>query len=296
MDISVKNSASPTTALYPINTSQEIIDNDVILAIDNKNEIDKCINVEDIYPHSLQTPSANAYGVQSLTGAFGFGFGSLQSYLTELLNDQDFTQKISIIPIVLVELYRIMVSSFLILFVPQKCGNHTCQLNENLVLDSTLYNAGLVFNFITTFFFVILYVIEIKRENRLITYLHVSSSVPSDNASVGKILEKLPIEKKNNILYLDKAYQKIGYFVMLLFAINSALSGVVVFNYYLDNQTTTTYITNIILMITKLSDIYTTAHTDKNIFYSSYLKGRIQFNDVDPDKKVLEIEEEKSIL
>ena len=282
MDNSVKNSASPTTALYPINTSQEIIANDVILAIDNKNEIDKCINVEDIYPHSLQI--TKPIPINS------------RSYLSELLNNQDFTQKISIIPIVLVELYRVMVSSFLILFVPQKCGNHTCQLNENLVLDSTLYNTGLVFNFITTFFFVILYVIEIKRENRLITYLHVSSSVPSDNASVGKILEKLPIEKKNNILYLDKAYQKIGYFVMLLFAINSALSGVVVFNYYLDNQTTTTYITNIILMITKLSDIYTTAHTDKNIFYSSYLKGRIQFNDVDPDKKVLEIEEEKSIL
>ena len=282
MDISVKNSASPTTALYPINTSQEIIDNDVILAIDNKNEIDKCINVEDIYPHSLQI--TKPIPINS------------RRYLSELLNNQDFTQKISIIPIVLVELYRVMVSSFLILFVPQKCGNHTCQLNENLVLDSTLYNAGLVFNFITTFFFVILYTIEIKRENRLITYLHVSSTMPSDNNSVGKILEKLPIDKKNNILYLDKAYQKIGYFVMLLFAINSALSGVVIFNYYLDNQTTTTYITNIILMITKLSDIYTTAHTDKNIFYSSYLKGRIQFNDVDPDKKVLEIEEEKSIL
>ena len=282
MDNSLKNSASPTSALYPINTSQEIIDNDVILAIDNKNEIDKCINVEDIYPISLQI--TKPIPINS------------RSYLTELLNNQDFTQKISIIPIFLVELYRVMVSSFLILFVPQKCGNHTCQLNENLVLDSSLYNAGLVFNFITTFFFVILYIIEIKRENRLITYLHVSSSVPSDNASVGKMLEKLPIEKKNNILYLDKAYQKIGYFVMLLFAINSVLSGVVVFNYYLDNQTTTTYITNIILMITKLSDIYTTAHTDKNIFYSSYLKGRIQFNDVDPDKKVLEIEEEKSNL
>jgi hypothetical protein len=282
MDNSLKNSASPTSALYPINTSQEIIDNDVILAIDNKNETDKCINVEDIYPISLQI--TKPIPINS------------RSYLTELLNNQDFTQKISIIPIFLVELYRVMVSSFLILFVPQKCGNHTCQLNENLVLDSSLYNAGLVFNFITTFFFVILYIIEIKRENRLITYLHVSSSVPSDNASVGKMLEKLPIEKKNNILYLDKAYQKIGYFVMLLFAINSVLSGVVVFNYYLDNQTTTTYITNIILMITKLSDIYTTAHTDKNIFYSSYLKGRIQFNDVDPDKKVLEIEEEKSNL
>ena len=274
IDTSADNSVSQTIA-------PEIIDNGVILAIDNKNEPEKCINVEDIYPLSIQTTKPTPINSRSLT---------------ELLNDQDFIQKISIIPIVLVELYRVMVSSFLILFVPQKCGNHTCQLNENLVLDSTLYNAGLVFNFITTFFFVILYTIEIKRENRLITYLHVSSTMPSDNNSVGKILEKLPIDKKNNILYLDKAYQKIGYFVMLLFAINSALSGVVIFNYYLDNQTTTTYITNIILMITKLSDIYTTAHTDENIFYSSYLKGRIQFNDVDPDKKVLEIEEEKSIL
>jgi len=210
------------------------------------------------------------------------------AYFTEKMNNQDFVQRITIVPIVLVELYRVMVSSFLILFVPQKCGNHTCQLSENLVLDSMLYNAGLVFNFITTFFFVALYFIEIKRENRLITYLEVNQKMPSDNDSVGKILDHLPIEKRTNILYLDKAYQRLGYFVMGLFIVNTILSGFVVFSYYLDNQTTTTYITNIILMITKLGDIYTTAHTDKNIFYSSYLKGRIQFNDVDPDKKMLD--------
>jgi len=209
------------------------------------------------------------------------------SWLTALMNNQDFIQKASIVPVVLVELYRVMVSSFLILFVPQKCVDHVCTLNENLVLDSQLYNAGLTMNFITAFFFAILYILEIKRENRLITYLHVSNTCPTDNNSVGEVLNLLPQDKRKNILYLDKAYQKIGYFIMLLFIANAILSGFVVFNYYLDNQTTTTYITNIILMITKLGDIYTTVNTDENIFYSSYLKGRIQFNDVDPDKKMI---------
>ncbi len=45
-------------------------------------------------------------------------------------------------------------------------------------------------------------------------------------------------------------------------------------------------------MITKLSDIYATVHTDENVFYSAYLKGKIQYNDVDPDK-LLKIENKK---
>ena len=75
---------------------------------------------------------------------------------------------------------------------------------------------------------------------------------------------------------------------------NTILSGFVVFDYYLDNQTTSTYITNILFMVTKLGDIYATANTEKNVFYSAYLKGKIQYNDVDPDKKVgLTIEDVK---
>jgi hypothetical protein len=37
-------------------------------------------------------------------------------------------------------------------------------------------------------------------------------------------------------------------------------------------------------MVMKLGDVYTTVNTEENIFYSAYLKGKIQFNDVDPDK------------
>jgi len=212
---------------------------------------------------------------------------------TSVLKNQDLIQKFSIVPVVVFELYKVMVSSFLILFVPQKCGDHVCQLNENLVLDNELYNTGLVLNFITMFSFIIFYFCEIKRENRLIAYLEVNQRIPFDNTSVGKVLELLPIEKRTIILTLDKRYQQIGYFVLFMFLLNSIVSGFVVYEYYLDNQTTTTFITNILFMITKLSDIYATVHTEENIFYSAYLKGKIQYNDVDPDK-LLKIQDKKT--
>jgi hypothetical protein len=39
-------------------------------------------------------------------------------------------------------------------------------------------------------------------------------------------------------------------------------------------------------MITKLGDIYATVNTEQNIFYSAYLKGKVQYNDVDKDKLI----------
>jgi len=210
-----------------------------------------------------------------------------------LLNNQDFSQKLSITPVIAFELYKVMISSFLILFVPQKCDDHVCELNENLTLENIFYTIGLVLNFITMFSFLTFYFFEIKRENRLISYLEVNQSIPSDNASVGKALQLLPIEKRVAILNLDKLYQKVGYFVLFMFMLNSIVSGFIVYDYYLDNQTTTTFITNILFMVTKLSDIYVTVHTEENVFYSAYLKGKIQYNDVDPDK-LLKIEDKKN--
>ena len=180
-----------------------------------------------------------------------------------------------------------MVSSLLVLFVPQKCDDHVCAMSENMVWMDSLYNSGLVVNFITMTSFIIMYYYELKRENKLITYLEVNKSVASDNETIGKVLEGLSLEKRENILYFDKAYQRMGYFMLLMFTFNTILSGFVVYEYYLDNQTTSTYITNILFMITKLADVYSTVNTERNIFYSAYMKGKIQFNDVDPNKRIL---------
>ena len=211
------------------------------------------------------------------------------------LSNQDLIQKFSIVPTIAFETYKVMISSFLILFVPQKCGDHICKLNENLVFDNDLYNTGIVLNFITMFSFLLFYFIEVKRENRLISYLEVNPKLPSDNDSVGKVLELLPNNKKVLILSLDKYYQRMGCFILFIFILNSFVSGFVVYEFYLDNQTTTTFVTNLLFMVTKITDIYATVNTSENVFYSAYLKGKVQYNDVDPDKIIKFENENKEI-
>lgn len=108
---------------------------------------------------------------------------------TDILNDQDFQQKLGTSISVVAELYKVLVSSLLILFVPQRCGDHVCSFNENLIAGDSVYTGGLVINFVTLATFCMMYYAEVKRENRLITYLEVNKSKPSDNESVGRALE-----------------------------------------------------------------------------------------------------------
>ena len=211
--------------------------------------------------------------------------------IQDFLSNQDNNQKINVAISVALELYRVLVSSLLILFVPQDCDGHLCTLTENMETDSQIYTTGLFFNFSTMFVFLIMYGLEIKRENRLITYLVVNKSKAADNDSVGNVLNSLPIDKRNSILYLDYYYQKAAYVAMVSFVINSIISGIVVYQFSLGNQTTTTIITNILFMVSKLSDVYLTVNTEKNVFYSAYLKGKIQYNDVDPDKMLIDVVE-----
>ena len=211
----------------------------------------------------------------------------IKDTIKDKMEDQDFNQKVAVSISVILELYRVLVSSFLVLFVPQKCGDHVCSLSENMVLENHLYSAGLVFNFITMASFLAMYTFEVKRENRLITYLEVNKSVASDNNSVGTALEKLPQDKRDSIWQLDKYYMYSGRASILMFIVNTILSGFVVYEYYLDSQTTSTYITNILFMVTKLADVYANVNTEKNVFYSAYMKGKIQYNDVDPNKLIM---------
>lgn len=212
---------------------------------------------------------------------------TIKDTIKDKMEDQDFNQKVAVSISVILELYRVLVSSFSVLFVPQKCGDHVCSLSENMVLENHLYSAGLVFNFITMASFLAMYTFEIKRENRLITYLEVNKSVASDNNSVGTALEKLPKDKRDSIWQLDKYYMYSGRASIVMFIVNTILSGFVVYEYYLDSQTTSTYITNILFMVTKLADVYANVNTERNVFYSAYMKGKIQYNDVDPNKLLL---------
>ena len=63
------------------------------------------------------------------------------------------------------------------------------------------------------------------------------------------------------------------------------ISGLYIFNNYYNFTTAITFITNILLIITKLYDSYYTARTSNNKKYalSAYIKVHINFNTIDSD-------------
>jgi hypothetical protein len=204
-------------------------------------------------------------------------------------SSQDFSQKMNVFTSLMLELYRALMGAFLVIFVPQVCDNHICSIQENIDRTDIISQTALICNFMTLLSFLVLYFIEVKRENKLITYLEVNHFTPTDNDTVEISLTKLAIDKKQSIWLYDRYYQISGYVSTIIFIINTIVSSIVIYDNYLDNKTLTVYLTNILFMGFKVSDVFNTVNTEKNIFYSAYLKNKVQFNDVDPDK-VLQIE------
>ena len=201
--------------------------------------------------------------------------------------DQDTLQRINVGIQVCLEMYRVITSSLLILFVPQICEDHICSTTENLVWETNTYNTALCFNFISMAFLVNMYYLELVRENRLIKYLGVNHQLANDNEEVGKRLELLSINKQNKIFTINKYYRISSYGALSIYVLNVLLSAAAVNKYYAGSQTTSTFITYVLFIMTKFASVHTLVSTDKNIFYSAYIKANVQFNDVDDDNKII---------
>jgi hypothetical protein len=202
--------------------------------------------------------------------------------------DQDTLQRITVGVQVLLEMYRVITSSLLILFVPQLCADHICTTTENLVWETNTYNTGLCFNFISMAFLVNMYYLELVRENTLIGYLAVNPELANDNEGVGKQLELLPVNKQNKLFSINKQYRNSFYGALSVYSLNMMLSAAAVNRYYAGSQTVSTFVTYVLFMATKFGSVYSIVSTDKFVFYSAYLSGKVQYNDVDEDKRIPE--------
>ena len=199
--------------------------------------------------------------------------------------NQDNKQRIIVGFQFIFELYRVITSSLLILFVPQMCIDHICTISENLIWEYTIHNIALVFNFISMFSLLIMYIIEIRRENKLILYLDVNIELPNDNDDVGKKLEQMSIVNCNKIYTIDRYYQLSSNIATFIYILNIIFSAFIVNDFYAGSQTLSTFITYILFMAMKLYSIYIITSTEKNIFYSAYMKTNVQFNDIDSKYK-----------
>ena len=204
--------------------------------------------------------------------------------ITSRLKDQDFMQKFSVSISFILELYRVLMGTMLIMFVPQKCGEDMCGLTDNMFKSTPTYSANAGINIATLIAFVYLYVVEVRRENTLINYLDINKEFACDNDAVGEALLLLPDKKRHLVLNLDHRYQLASYIALFFFLANTIFSGYSVYRNYLDSKTTSVFITNVLFLAGKLIETNALANTEENVFYSAYLTDRIQYNYVDPDK------------
>jgi hypothetical protein len=216
---------------------------------------------------------------------------SIIDNIGEITKDQDFKQKTNVASTLVLEFYRVLMGSLLLFFVPQDCDGEICTFSQNYNReDNGMSKTAFAANLLTLASFIYMYKIEVQRENSMIDYLHVNPDKARTNDAVEEALSSLPLEIKNKIWDFDKKYMLSGYFSMGAFSLNAIISTIVVLQNYMNDKTATALLTNLLFMGMKLNDVYSTVHTEKNIFLSAYLTRKIQYNDVDPDAPVLEQE------
>ena len=71
---------------------------------------------------------------------------SIRNSIHETVKDQDFQQKSNVYITLVIELYRVLVGSLLIMFVPQKCGEDVCGMTELVNSKDSIDNATLAMN------------------------------------------------------------------------------------------------------------------------------------------------------
>ena len=198
---------------------------------------------------------------------------------------QDTKQQVNTALALVLELYRAVMGCLLVIFVPQNCNGVSCSVSDNINnAGGGLSMVGLIFNLLTLASLSGMYYYETRREFKMISYLESNSYKARDADSVEEALTKLSPHRKERLLKLNVNYGRLGYASLGLFGINSAISGIVVFNNFLDAKTLTVFLTNVLFMSSKLGNVYEIIHTEPNIFYSAFLTRKIQYNDVDPDK------------
>jgi hypothetical protein len=209
-------------------------------------------------------------------------FEAIEFNLNHLMEDAEskltITQRSLIYMKTAFEIYRTIISSLLIVFVPQKCGNHPCSIMENIMPETSLEYVTLSMNFILAFYFYAMYFIEIQRESIINEYLIYDRNMPTDKDHLQRMLSTMDGKTKKKIMDINLVYRGFGRFLILVFLVNLFLSGVVSYNKFLNNTTLITYTTNSLFMITKIFRVLRITSSGEYVIYSAYRNDNLIYN------------------
>lgn len=196
----------------------------------------------------------------------------------------DNQQRINTGLLMILEFYKIMMATFLVLFVPQDCDGRVCTISDNYSNDDTVHFTALICNFGTFISVLGFYGIEIKREEWCIQHLDIDPAKPNNN--LDHEIEKYP-EFKENMSSLNKNYLNALYFTSFLLTANLAYSGVAI-GYNYNGTNTVNSMTSFVLLLTdKLYSAYTvgTKSVEDERAFSAYMQIARTYNTIDEDYK-----------
>lgn len=199
--------------------------------------------------------------------------------------DVDNKQRLMTTCYMFLELYKIVMGTFLVVFVPQRCGDDICSMNDNFFNGTIINNAGNICNFVTFSSIGTLYFIEMRRENWCIKYLDIDETLSTDNLDVE--IERYP-EYKIQMNQLNNSYIKSVYFALIMMCINFIVSGFVVYRSYAGSNSVSTFVSFFMLVSMKLYsalNVGTLSIRDERA-NSAYLREPKTYNTIDADFKI----------
>ena len=197
--------------------------------------------------------------------------------------DIDCKERIKIALTFLLQSYKVLMGSMVLLFVPRDCGDHVCSITDNMYNRDRTNVAGLSFNFITVLAFAAIYAAELRRENWCVHQFDIDHNVSDNNLAI--ILKNKPsLAKQMN--FHNKLYKNITLGGLGIFLINFIISNIILYN---DEVFWTVglapYSSYMILVLMKLYNCYyIAAHSiANNKALSAYMTEFSSFNVIDVD-------------
>jgi hypothetical protein len=214
--------------------------------------------------------------------------------------DEDIIQRIKVVGIFLLQVYKVTTGTMLSLFIPQSCsiddvdssvnnsasmvndGSRICSLKENFDNADGYHKTVLYWNAFSWVTFFTYYMIELRREEWSIKYLDIDNDKP-DNALKKIIVKEPQLDKKMDSLNLW--YYRTLLFNCGVYGINLGLSAKLVKDGYHSSSTISCFASFSLLVLMKLYNSLEVARQSikNDKMMSAYMSEFVSFNVLDKD-------------
>ena len=196
--------------------------------------------------------------------------------------DVDIIQRFKVGGLFLLQTYKVMTGTLLALFVPQKCEDRVCSLEENLNEGDHFHDLVLYWNVLTATLFIAYYLIELRREEWSIKFLDIDNEKP-DNALKTEIIKHKELDVRMD--RLNKYYYTIVRVTIIFYVLNNLLSIRLLKENYYSSTTLSCFFSFTLLVGMKLYNSFCVARN--SVLYdkmtSAYMTEFVSYNVIDSD-------------